>query len=288
MVDYTASRFGNIVNFLLNDFNRVYCNFTDINGNSVAVNTVSGTPTTPTLCVYDESKDPSDLTRTVVSGVITQVAPLVTPGLYGYTLNPRDMDAGYYELIFQGELQSVVPYVTLVVKGAVRVSEATFEQDLMYRVRIKLKDVNTKLYQLDLPIEIWSDEDILYALQEALGQINVTPPMRTNYTYSDVYGYQCGLDSLVVRAAFGYLLESKAVLEAANTLTRSDGAATLTIQRQNLYASLASSVLNDANRKIEMWKKSLVPSLLGQGTMQYPYQLRRAVSFLPGFKNIFG
>jgi hypothetical protein len=96
------------------------------------------------------------------------------------------------------------------------------------------------------------------------------------------------LDALLVRLAFGYLLESKAVLEAANTLTRSDGAANLTIQRQSLYATLARGVLDDANRKVEAWKRSLVPKLLGQGTMQYPYQLRRAVSFLPGFKNIYG
>lgn len=273
--------FGNIVNFLLNDFSGVYCIFRDSGNDPVDVNTVSGTPT---IHVYDSDKDPSDITRTVVSGALTHTST----GIYGYTLNPRDLDVGYYRVLFQGELQATVPYIPLAVEGAIKVSEATFQQDLCYRVRVKLKDVNVKLYQLDLPIQMWTDEEILYALNEALGQINSTPPMRTNYSYSDIYTYAHGVDFLLVRAAFGYLLESKAVLETANTMTRNDGAASLTIARNTYYMQLAKAVLDDANRKIEMWKKSLVPNLFGQGTMQYPYQLRRAVSFLPGFKNIFG
>jgi len=281
MVTTFSEGLGNIIGFLLNDFNGVYCIFRDSNNDPIDVNTVSGTPT---LFVYDSDKDPSDITRTVVSGDLNHVST----GVYGYSLNPRDLDVGYYSFLFQGELQSVVPYVSLAVDGAARVSQATFQQDLAYRVRVKLKDVNTKLYQLDLPIQMWTDEEILFALEEALGQINSTPPLRTNYSFADIYNRAHGISFLLVRAAFGYLLESKAVLETANTMTRNDGAASLSIQRNTYYTQLANAVLADANRKIETWKKSLVPNLFGQGTMQYPYQLRRAVSFLPGFKNIFG
>lgn len=272
--------YGNLVNFLLNNYNNVYCIFTDENGDEAEVNTVSGTPT---LVVSDKSKDPGDIDVAIVSGALTHVSG----GIYGYQLKPTDLDVGYYGLEFRGVLQTVSPYATLAVDGGVQVAAGTYESDLVYRVRLKLKDVNTALYQIDLPVQIWPDEEILYALQEALGQINVTPPMRTSWAFTDVYSYGHGVDSLLVLAAYGTLLQSKAVLEAANTMQRSDGAANLNIQRGQIYTSISTAVISDANRKIEGWKRSLVPSLYGQGTYQYPYQLRRVISFLPGFKNIF-
>ena len=276
-----GNEYENIQNLLLNNFTDVYCTFKDSNGAAVDVNTVSGTPC---LVVTDQGKDPSDPNYTIVSGALDHVAT----GIYGYTLNPRSLDFGRYHLWFSGELQTVSPSVELGVEGAVQVRKASFVEDLMYRVRLRLKDVNARLYQLDLPVQIWTDEEVLAALDESLSEVNVCPPMRTNWSFSDVSSYGSGVDFLVTRAAFANLLESKAVLEAANTMTRSDGAANLTIQRANIYSSMANAVRQDASRKIEAWKRSLVPRLMGQGTAQYPYQIRRAISFLPGFKNIFG
>jgi len=284
MSQQTASfgnSYENIQNLLLNNFTDVYCTFKDSSGMPVNVNTASGVPY---LVVTDQGKDPSDPDKTIVSGALNYV----TTGIYGYTLNPRMLEFGRYHLRFSGELQTVSPAVELGVEGAVQVRKASFEEDMMYRVRLKLKDVNVKLYQLDLPVQVWTDEEILMALYEALSEVNVCPPMRTNWSFGDVSSYGSGVDFLVTRAAFASLLESKAVLEAANTMTRSDGAANLTIQRSNIYSSMANSVRQDASRKIEAWKRSLVPKLMGQGTAQYPYQIRRAISFLPGFKNIFG
>lgn len=282
MVDFTGS-YGSITNLLLNNFTSVYCIFTDANGVAVDVNNVSGQPS---IVVTDTGKDPSDSTRIVVSSALTAVGGGQT-GYYGYQLKPRDLETGYYHILFTGDLQTVSPPVTLSIEGGVKVSAATVEDDLIFRIRLKLKDVNVRLYRIDLPIEIWTDEEILYALQEALGQMNATPPMRLNWSFSAVYSYGHGADALLVRSAFAHLLESKAVLEAANTMTKSDGAANLTIQRSQIYSSIANNVMNDATRKIEGWKRSLVPGLYGQGTTQYPFQLRRAISFLPGFKNIF-
>jgi len=261
-------------------FNSVYCTFKDSTNVDVDVNTVSGTPM---FTAVDAGKDPSDLDRTVVSGALNHVSE----GLYGYTLKPTQLDEGYYKLYFAGELQSTIPYVDLAVEGAVKVQSPSIQQDLLYRVRLKLKDVNTQLYRLDLPIQIWSDEEILEALQDSLDELNATPPMRTSWSFSALYSYGHGVRYYVVRAALASLLESKAIFEVAITTNLSDGAASLTMQRGSLYTSLANSIRSDINTKMTAWKRSLVPGLRGQRVMKYPYQLRRAISFLPGFKNIF-
>jgi len=271
----------NIINLLLNNYSSVYCNFRDSAGELVDVNTISGAAI---VTIIDNNKDLRDPERNVVSGELYRV----DVGLYGYDLKPRDLDAGLYDLLFVGSDQTADPYVSLAVAGSMKISEASFVQDLTRRVRLKLKDVNVNLYQLDLPVNIWTDEEIYYALIEAIEEINAAPPMRKNWTFSDVESYGHGVSGLMVRSAFANLLESKAVLEAANTMSHSDGSANLNIQRGQIYSSLSNNIRQDVNKKIDGWKRSLVPNLYGQGTSVYPYQLRRAISFLPGFKNIFG
>lgn len=274
-----------IRNLSLCGFDTVFAQFGDPNGNLVNV-------ANPRLTMRSARYDPADPDGLVVSG-----AALFnfTTGTYGYTLSPEVLEPGYYSLAFSGTITSgqapasgysnVSLPVGVCVEGQIQILERTIEMDLTLRVRRRLKDLNTRLYRLDLPVQKWPDDEIIDALLKALGEINATPPMRTNFSFHTL---PVGVVSFVQDLAYADLLESQSILENANTFTMNDGSANLSLQRAQLYASQANAIHQRADNKLYRWKKSLVPNVFGQGTNQYPFQIRHVISFLPNFKNIFG
>lgn len=275
-----------IRNLNLCDFNTVFCQFADPNDN--LVNVSSGE-----LLVRSSRYDPSDPAGTVVSGNLFNF----TTGTYGYVLNPVDLEPGYYDLSFTGSLvtgNAGVPATgyanvtlpqSLCVQGQIRVIDRTPLLDCVLTIRRRLKDINTRLYRLDLPVQKWPDDEIIDATSKAVDEINATGPMRTNYHITSL---PTGVVYFVKDIAFADLLESQAVFENANTFSMNDGSANLSLNRAQMYKSIADSVRQRADQKLAKWKRSVVPNLHGQGTNQYPFQIRHVISFLPNFKNIFG
>lgn len=274
-----------IRNLNLCDFNTVFCQFYDPE-NSL-VNVASGTVT-----VRSARYDPTDPDGLIINqGTLTNF----TTGTYYYKLVPDDLEPGFYSLQFDGTLTSAEAGVTgyngialptgLCVEGQVQVQERTAEMDFTLRVRRRLKDLNTRLYRLDLPVQKWPDDEIIDAVNGALDEINVTPPMRTNYSYNTL---PTGVRKYIIDIAFCDLLESQAIFENAQTFNMNDGAASLSLQRAQLYSSQANAARTRIDQKVAKWKRSLVPNMHGQGTNQYPFQIRHVISFLPNFKNIFG
>ena len=269
------------------DFKTIFCQFSDPQDNLV---NVSG----PTVTMRSARYDPTD-----PDGLIINQGTLLnfTTGTYYYKLTPDDLEPGYYSLQFDGTLitgEGGVPATGYVgiklptgvcVEGQIQVMERTAEMDYTLRVRRRLKDLNTRLYRLDLPVQKWPDDEIIDSVVGALDEINATPPMRTNYNYNSL---PPGVRKYIIDMAFADLLESQAIFENAQTFNMNDGAASLSLQRAQLYSSQANAVRQRVDQKVSKWKRSLVPSMYGQGTNQYPFQIRHVISFLPNFKNIFG
>jgi hypothetical protein len=281
-----ASIRDDIRNFDLCDFNTLFAQFKDPNDN--LVNVVSGK-----VDIWSARYDPSDPSGRVVSGASIFN---FTTGTYGYVVNPELLEPGYYSVRFSGTLitgETGVPVTgysnitlpqALCVEGQIQVLERTLEMDMTLRVRRRLKDLNTRLYQIDLPVRKWQDDEILDVIFKAVGEINVTPPMATNYTLRTL---PSGVEAYVIDMAYADCLESQAVFENANTLTMSDGSANLSLSRAQTYATIAASARTRVDQKLAKWKRSLVPKLYGQGTNQYPFHLRHMISYIPGHE-IFG
>ncbi len=272
-------------NILLNDFNSLFAVFRD----------PTSTPTSVVSAVAEvvsERFDPSDPGKAEhgASGLMY----FVTGGTYGFTLNPDDLAPGHYHCRFSGNLTTsiasagfanvVLPQL-LVVEGQFNVNEATEEMDAVLRIRRKLKDLNTRLYRLDLTVQKWPDDEILDAIALAVDEINATPPMRTEYLFTTL---PFGVLGYVIQMAWADLLLSQAAFENTNTYNMGDGAANLTLNRAGLYQSLGQAERTRVDQKVAKWKRSLVPHMHGQGTNQYPSQIRHVIWFVPNFKNIFG
>jgi hypothetical protein len=276
-----------IKNLNLCDFNAILCQFSDPFEN--LVNVSSGVVT-----VRSSRYDPAD-----PDGIVVNRGTLynLTTGTYGYVLSPDDMEPGFYSVRFEGSLVTGnvgVPVTgygpvtlpqTLCVEGQIKVDERTLEMGLVLQLRRRLKDLNTRLYRLDLPVQKWPDDEIIDALDKAVGEINAIGPMRTTFALRSL---PTGVPSFVLDIAYADLLESQAIFENANTYSMSDGSANLSLSRAQMYAQIGGAVRTRTDQKVSRWKQSLVPNLHGQGTNQYPFQIRHVISFLPNFKNIFG
>jgi hypothetical protein len=279
--------FAQIQNILLNDFESLFAQFYDPEGELTNVSS-------PAMSIYSERMDPSDPDRVQITGTPFNV----TTGVYGYTLSPSQVDSlgpGLFHVEFTGTLTSGLapgaPYdnVTLpqdlVVCGEFQVQSCTPELAVVLAIRRRLKDLNTRLYRLDLPTQKWTNEEVLDAVEQGIDEINAHGPMKTTFLLSTL---PPGVIAWVRDIAFAQLLESGAILENWNTYSMGDGSANLNLARANLINQIATATRTRVDQKVAKWKRSLTPDLYGQGTNQYPFQIRHVISFLPNYKNIFG
>lgn len=215
----------------------------------------------------------------IVSAQSMSVAGLPV-GHASYEFWSTDWEAGRYTMRATAQLADNTP-VTL--EAAFDLFAPTVEETIALRVRSRLKDLDPALYKLDLPIPKWNLEEIIYNLQDSITDLNNSGPMMTTYTLDN-----CPVLNLCVEYAYSKACMSQATLENANTMTLSDGSANLNISRAPFYLQLAQAAFSSYQQQLKDWKKSLRPRLKGQGTSLFPYQIRRAIGFLPNMKQVFG
>lgn len=250
---------------------RLEVGFVDKNGLPTAIKATSPTPQIT-------------ITQARTGAAIVSAATMVVSGLptghASYDFWSTDWEAGRYTIRATAQLADNTP-VTL--EAAFDLFAPTVEETVALRVRSRLKDLDPALYKLDLPIPKWNLEEITYNLQDAIMDLNNSGPMNTQYTLDN-----CPALQLCVEYAFSKACQSQAVLENFNTMTLSDGSANLNINRAAFFLQLSQNSFANYQQQLKDWKRSLRPRLKGQGTSLFPYQIRRAIGFLPNMKQVFG
>lgn len=251
---------------------RIEVGFVDLSGNPAAIKAT--TPTPQMTITY---------TRTGEQKVSAQTMTVAGLGLghASYSFFSTDWDVGRY--YFKATAQLVADNSPVSLEGAFDMFAPSTDETVALRVRSRLKDLEPALYKLDLPIPKWNLNEIIYSLQDAIADINNSGPMNTSYALDN-----CPRIDLCVEYAYSKACQSQATLENANQMTLSDGSANLNIQRAPFYLQLAQNAFSNYQQQLKDWKKSLRPRLKGQGTALFPYQIRRAIGFLPNMKQVFG
>lgn len=193
---------------------------------------------------------------------------------------------GLYDIIFEGERAN---YGTLTISGQFEVGYASRIQDLLVRFRHHLEDVDPSVYLLISNTDYaWTDSSLLVHLQDALNDINQTPPPATFSI--DAFPYH----SMLIEGAMITALRAASVKEKWNTMQYSDELS-LVIDRAPFFAQLAQQMETVHRAKVEKWKlwwgfygSDGGGIAIGMGSMRVPFQISRVLSWLPGLKNVFG
>jgi len=256
---------------LLGGFAVVRALFRDKDGNPVDV-------TSPTLTITEAA-----------SGAVRVSAAAMDPGtdhetgIYSYTLESDGWEPGLYYFDFAGTDETTAggPY-TLAWRTTATIEDVSVELAWIRFVRISLKDLDATFYKLDLPIRKWEDDELWLALQRALSALNTSGPLQTSFRLNN-----CPAFDLLITGARLKALEAAVTLEAWNTYSQSDGSASLTIQRAQLLKDIVDSGLAKWQAAVVSWKLSMPPFPIGQGSSVFPFNIRRALGFLPNMKNLF-
>jgi hypothetical protein len=248
------------------DFQTVQALFKGVSGEPVDV-------TSPTVTIASLV---DGVTR--VSGAAMAALTPPQTGTFEYVMDSVGWTPGLYQIDFTG----LDGTTTIAFSAKTYLQEVPVEEEFIRMVRSRLKDFEPTLYKLDLPLHKWSEDEIYLALLTTLNEINIAGPMQTAYTFTTVVPF-----SLLIVGAVISCLESAIILEAWNTYTHSDGSANITINRAGQLASLASTLRANWQKQLDTFKRSMRPTPIGQGTALFPFNIRRAIGFLPNMKNIF-
>lgn len=219
----------------------------------------------------------------------------VSVGSYKFVFYPSNMSPGLYNIVFLGGDPAVIPnYGTFKVSGGFQVAQVQREFSMIRDLRHRLQDLNPALYTIiDSAKNVWTDENLLVYLSDAMNEINQTPTP-SSYSLSNFPNTSLVLDGAFVRA-----LQAAAVLEIWNTMQYNDEIS-FVIDRAPKLQALAKDVEGRYNANREKWK--LWWSLYGDdgsgqgaagtgqwmGELKVPFQISRVLSWLPNMKNVFG
>lgn len=240
--------------------------FTDIDGNLTDLDSA------PTLTVTSAFDMVERLSGATMSGP-------TTTGIYQYTLDIGTWPEALYKVVSSGQMAGVAVRL----QGAFNVYSPTAEQTLILRVRKRLFDIQPELYALDLPVPKVTDDQVYGELLNGLIAINEGGVYHTTHTFAT-----CPRHDLLIQYAWAKILQGFAVAENWNQFSMNDGSVNLTINRAQLFQNMGQSAEDGFRRDVETWKKSLRPRMRGAGTPLYPFQVRRALSFLPNMQQVFG
>lgn len=209
-------------------------------------------------------------------------------GFYSISFYTDRMTHGIYDLCFEGT-GSVLPYNPITVTGQFVVGFVSRHQDLIYRTRQQLQDVDPSLYTLISPlINAWTDPSLLGFIEATLNDLNFIPP-------SSVFTIDsCPVWSMLVDGAVVKALRAASVRENWNTMSYSDEY-NLSISRAPFFKDLAAQMQLELMAKMERYKYWIglygddgVGSAVSFAEQSLPFQISRVLSWLPGMKNTFG
>ncbi len=249
-----------------NNLFKIRVTFVDLN------NAPTNLDASPTITITDGSDNTVRVSGAPMTGP-------VSAGTYEYTADLTSWGDHLHQFACSGMMAGT----TVIIEGAFGVYAPTAEQMLIHMVRSRLFDIEPTLYSLDLPIPKVTDDQVYLELVSAIVAINNDGIYRTSYTLAN-----CPRVDLLVQYAWAKLLQGFAVIENWNTFNMNDGSVSLNLNRAPVFQSLGTNAEESYRKTVETWKKSMRPRLKGQGTALFPLQIRRALSFLPNMKQVFG
>ncbi len=190
----------------------------------------------PTLAIYDPG-----------SNVIVNAAPSIRigTGVYGYNFTiPSTGPQGYWRVEwyftiggFLVDVGNRTEYFKVVEPGMIE-----YDLDNLINVlRIRLKDTHPDYHK-----RRWVDSELKTFLENALWDINVTPPETTYFLYegqTSYYQYVPDWKGLIMEGGVIFSLISQAIFEAGKEFAFSDNGISITMDRSGKYQSMANMLL---------------------------------------------
>lgn len=162
------------------------------------------------------------------------------------------------------------------------------EMSLINALSIRLKDNRPELYRVDEQERKWHDEELYSFLYYSISDFNGTPPAWTNYSFDSlppqVYG------AILLGAQLMSII-AEATLQAANDFSYNDNGLTVTLSRSGHYMQIASQLWNMWLQMVPKIKKYLgfeLTHFVGLKVTKMSTSVRRPLSMLPNFSNVFG
>jgi len=192
---------------------------------------------TPTVTIYDSG-----------SNVIATGLPTIRLGTgiyaYNYTV-PANGPQGYWRVEWYFTIGSFLPGVENRTEYFKVVEPGVIEYDLDNLVnilRIRLKDTHP-----DYRKRKWTDVELQTFLENALWDINVTPPETTYFLYSgptSYYQYVPDWKGLIMEGAVIFSLIAQSIFEMGKEFSFSDNGISMTLDRGGKYQGMAQMILS--------------------------------------------
>jgi hypothetical protein len=190
----------------------------------------------PTVNIYDSGSN------LIVS---TAAATRIGTGVYAYNYSvPANGPQGYWRVVWYFTIGGFLPavenrteYFKVVEPGIIQYDVDT----LVNILRVRLKDTHP-----DYRKRRWVDSELQTLLENALWDINVTPPETTYFMYhgdTAYYNYVPDWKALIIEGGVIFSLISQSIFEIGKEFSFSDNGISMTLDRGGKYQSLASMLL---------------------------------------------
>ena len=128
---------------------------------------------------------------------------------------------------------------------------ATHVVDLLSDLRIRLKDTHP-----DYRKRRWTDTELNVFIENALWDINSTPPATTYFTLETWYSNIPDWKTIIIEGAMIFALIAQGVLEIAKEFSYSDNGIAVTIDRSAKYQSLSQMMLTMYDKRKQLLKNA--------------------------------
>lgn len=191
----------------------------------------------PTVDIYDSGSN-------LIVSAATSIR--IGTGVYGYNYTiPSAGPSGYWRIVWNFTIGGFSPAVENRTEYFKVVEPGVIEYDLDNLVnvlRVRLKDTHP-----DYRKRRWVDSELQTFLENALWDINVTPPQTTYFLYSGNTAYYNSVPDwkgLIVEGAVIFSLIAQGIFEIGKEFSFSDNGISLSMDRGGKYQNFASMLLS--------------------------------------------
>lgn len=159
---------------------------------------------------------------------------------------------------------------------------------LLDALRVHLGDYKPEEYRTDPQVVRWEDAELYIFLQYALADINLTPPMETNFTFDSL---PQNWNQLVVVGSVIFSLISHGIFEVGRDFSYNDNGLSVSLDRSGKFFSAASTLLTNYSQwKVQVKRRYAFATtrFTGMKEQRMPISIRRPLSMLPHLGNVFG